>query len=91
MKKVIVVEFIDGNTQTIEAEKVDAIMGNMLIGKPANHEIWLRGLQQIACNGVIADGSNETFVEYIGPSQIKSVKLIYGDGQKSGTLMSVEK
>lgn len=77
MKKKIVVTFADGTQQSIEAEKLHQAIGPQLIGIPANHEVWLRSIQQIAVNGVIADGANEKYVRYVAPSQIKHVELIF--------------
>jgi hypothetical protein len=80
MTKTIIVTFTDGTTQSIDAMKGIQAIGPQAIGLPANHEIWLRTLQQIAVNGVIADDSNEKHVKYIAPSQVAHVQLKFEDG-----------
>lgn len=79
MKKTIVVTFADGSKQTMDAAKMENAISSSLIGKPATHEIWLKGLQQIACFGVIDDNATDNYVKYHAPGSIKSVELFFGE------------
>lgn len=88
MKKIITVTFIDGSSQQIDAgEKMARALGPQILGIPANHEIWLNNLQQIACMGVIHDDTDEKQAIYIAPSQIAKVTLTF----ENGDTMSVQK
>lgn len=77
--KIIKITFTKSSGRPPYIEELQKLAPNQLINVPANHQGHIQLCAMIAANGILLK-STTTEVDYVAPSQIEKIEIVYKTG-----------